>query len=647
MAKLSKSRKLKMLVGTVMTVVMVISLFAGIGTIWTNEETNYVSASVLDGNGKFITPGSTVDSTDKGTNEDPFVVLEIVPQESMAQFGYLVGGQEPADLDALILDDIRAKQANPDATQNSSYLKAWLDLSHGDTPVATEFTNLISGVKYKKNKLTYLGSDLTWIDYADATQYGYYKKVTSGSGSYNLDIKESEIEGDGEDYGYYPETDPTYVSTKKYEDLTAEELENFDQSWLEGKSAENGDYIIAANGDIYLKVTEGEGTYSSKIYTKVDQGDGEYSLDYERVEDNKGDWKFEMADFNGYLIKYDLNGVSGSIEDQNIDEGDTISEPAGFEVNSVHDNCTLEGWYTDTEFKHKYTFGSEVTSDLTLHAKWMCKVVFLKNDGTDTIFWQDTVVRGTVVTDPGKPKWSKHSFNGWLLDGEVFDFNTNTLTIVRDTELVAKWDDLCTVTFNLNGAVLSEADAVKVLPQNKIKGKEKATNPGAPFVKENEIDGRIFKGWFIEPELTNEYSFSDNVTADIVLYAKWECKVVFKYNDGTENVFTTITRIKGESLQKPATDPNWHGASTPDEHHVFDKWNYQGTENEVSFPYTVEKNIVFEANWTEYCFVTFDKNGNITGVSGTTPARQRVLKWSKGSVTDPGSDGLSKDKYEF
>ena len=40
-----------------------------------------------------------------GSKENPFVVLEIVPNMSMASFGYLVSGQEPIDIEEAYKQD--------------------------------------------------------------------------------------------------------------------------------------------------------------------------------------------------------------------------------------------------------------------------------------------------------------------------------------------------------------------------------------------------------------------------------------------------------------------------------------------------------------------------------------------------------------
>ncbi len=102
MARISRSRNFKFITGILMTLVLVISLFAGLGVIWVNEDVHVASADTdMIADGKYVVPGGTAgsvaDST-KGTDANPFTVLEIVPNHNMAQFGYLVGGQEPIDL---------------------------------------------------------------------------------------------------------------------------------------------------------------------------------------------------------------------------------------------------------------------------------------------------------------------------------------------------------------------------------------------------------------------------------------------------------------------------------------------------------------------------------------------------------------------
>ena len=111
MGRIRNSRYAKMTVGIVMTLALVLSLFAGVGTIWVNEDTDSAYAGVVDpSNGKY-NPTPTSGTAALGSSENPFVVLEIVPNENMAQFGYLVNGQEPVDLRTLAAEDESGEKA--------------------------------------------------------------------------------------------------------------------------------------------------------------------------------------------------------------------------------------------------------------------------------------------------------------------------------------------------------------------------------------------------------------------------------------------------------------------------------------------------------------------------------------------------------
>ena len=71
--------------------------------------------------------------------------------------------------------------------------------------------------------------------------------------------------------------------------------------------------------------------------------------------------------------------------------------------------------------------------------------------------------------------------------------------------------DTYTVTFNTNGGT----DVTK----QKIDENENAQSPEKP-----EKDGFVFCGWFTDEDFTEEYDFSQKVTKNLTLYAKWEEK---------------------------------------------------------------------------------------------------------------------------
>lgn len=96
------------IIAGIMTGVMVCSLcaglfydhFSGVEIPVMAAPAQGVQTPVMDVNTGIYAEIPSNASAAKGTSENPFVVLEIVPDRDMAQFGYLVGGQEPVDLDS-------------------------------------------------------------------------------------------------------------------------------------------------------------------------------------------------------------------------------------------------------------------------------------------------------------------------------------------------------------------------------------------------------------------------------------------------------------------------------------------------------------------------------------------------------------------
>ena len=50
-------------------------------------------------------------SASLGSDNNPYTVLEVVPDEAYAEFGYLIGGEEPVDLNAFMTDNLNGATA--------------------------------------------------------------------------------------------------------------------------------------------------------------------------------------------------------------------------------------------------------------------------------------------------------------------------------------------------------------------------------------------------------------------------------------------------------------------------------------------------------------------------------------------------------
>ena len=135
-----------------------------------------------------------------------------------------------------------------------------------------------------------------------------------------------------------------------------------------------------------------------------------------------------------------------------------------------------------------------------------------------------------------------------------------------------------TVTFKYANGVAD--DEVKVISGDKV------LRPEDP-----KKDGYIFKGWFADEELTQEFDFEKPIEANTNVYAKWEeileYEITFDPNNG-EATWTEKVR-EGEKVNKPV-DP-------VKANHTFIAWQFNGED--YNFNTSVMANMMLIAKWEE------------------------------------------------
>ncbi|MBE6606258.1 MAG: hypothetical protein E7635_04405 [Ruminococcaceae bacterium] len=113
----------------------------------------------------------------------------------------------------------------------------------------------------------------------------------------------------------------------------------------------------------------------------------------------------------------------------------------------------------------------------------------------------------------------KYDFVGWY-EGEelVSSLSRYTFTAEHDIELTAKFEER-----ESSGGALSSyfivrfnTDSGSKIDNQMVKRGSRINEPEAP-VKE----GYVFEGWFIDPELTEEFDFDTKIKKNTTLYAKW------------------------------------------------------------------------------------------------------------------------------
>lgn len=179
-----------------------------------------------------------------------------------------------------------------------------------------------------------------------------------------------------------------------------------------------------------------------------------------------------------YTVEFNVNDpdTSDSIK---LDAIEAVKVKKGDKVSSktlTYEGYTFDGWYLSDGTK--YDFSKEVTSNLTLIAKW---------------------TKNTTPTTPTTPTTEK-----------------------------------VTITFNTNGGS-------SVASQEIDKG-TKASEPTAPTKAETDSVTYTFEGWYTDETLTAAFSFDTAVNANITLYAKWsETPKEVKPQDTTQTVIKEIT----------------------------------------------------------------------------------------------------------
>ena len=288
---------------------------------------------------------------------------------------------------------------------------------------------------------------------------------------------------------------------------------------------------------------------------------------------------------NKYTVTFNSYGGTPVPPAQEVEYGLTATKP---------DDPTLKGhtfafWYLgeDEQTATAYNFGTPVTENITLTAKWNINkytVTFDSNGGTPVPPAQKVEYGLTAAEPTSAPTKTGYTFDGWYLGDDeqnatAYDFNT---PVTENITLTAKWNiNKYTVTFNSYGGT-------PVPPAQEVEYGLTATEPATAPTK----TGYTFDGWYLGDE---KYDFSDAVEQNITLYANWEKNIyTVTYTDGVdgEEVFADQTyRVPFED-----TTPAFKGTKTR-AGYVFAGWK-------PAFSDTVTGNVTYVAQWKD------DKNNN-------------------------------------
>ncbi len=323
---------------------------------------------------------------------------------------------------------------------------------------------------------------------------------------------------------------------------------------------------VSESGEIDLETLNFEEKEGYEIKWYVD--DKEYDLTTPISGDITIVGKYEKVDTTKYTIKFNTDGGS-KIDNQSIKKGEKVKEP----LEPTKYGYIFDGWYQNNT---KYDFSKEVTSKMTLTAKWKedpnVKRYTVKYEVDGKVTSTKTVLDGTKASTITSPKKDGYKFDGWYNGNTKYDFNTK---VTKDLTLVAKFTELTkyTVTFEVDGKVV---DTKIVVEGNKVTAPSDPKKDGWTF-KEWRLDDKAYDFGVVRSNITLKAFFTQNPISYTVTFEA-DGKVV-----DTKNV------VEGNKVTAPP-DPKKDGW-------IFKGWYLETTKYEFNSP--VNSNITLKAEWDE------------------------------------------------
>ena len=222
--------------------------------------------------------------------------------------------------------------------------------------------------------------------------------------------------------------------------------------------------------------------------------------------------------------------------------------------NMSRNGYTFDGWYDASGKKYADADGTCVATwnDIEskhLYPKWIpieYSISYEPNGGTNP---DDNPTKYTVddYLQLKAPTKEGYSFDGWYLDEE---FNTKVTSIANgayysDLTLYAKWSaKQFKVTLNCNGGTLGKSEFTVSFDLNGASGSIDSqtidSETGLVYPTNPSRSGYVFAGWYTTSGCVTPFDFTDEVTGDTTVYAKWiSCSgsaTAINYGNNTINI---------------------------------------------------------------------------------------------------------------
>lgn len=308
-----------------------------------------------------------------------------------------------------------------------------------------------------------------------------------------------------------------------------------------------------------------------------------------------------------------------------LDDDISISTDDGFfsfPNDPEKEGYTFEGWYTDLDGTKKFNTNSDcpITDNLSLYAKYspiQYSVTFLDDDFNPAqIIYAN--YNEPLKEDPTEPVKKGYTFDGWYLNASFTDRYIIGTNVTKNLSVYPKFSATkLSVWFDTG-------EGGPTIPTQIISYEDVPEQPNDP-----EIYGYDFDGWYKDYLFKESYNWSEPITKDTTIYAKFNVKyVLIRYLDEDNYVIQAEKSIPYGTILSRPKDPTRTGKR-------FSYWSSNGVK--YTFTERVEENTTIVAHFDDIkCTVLFDTNGGYL----TDDMVQEVVYNDKVSIpNEPTKDG--------
>ena len=281
--------------------------------------------------------------------------------------------------------------------------------------------------------------------------------------------------------------------------------------------------------------------------------------------------------------------------------------------------ATFKGWYTDELYTDSISLSLYTpTKDVTLYAKWEKQhtITYHGNGGyigsgpggayeTSTEYYAEGAQ--TNITNTATYYGGTMAFSGWYYDKKCTKKADATITMTKNIDLYAGWEEGITITYDLKGGTIPYTDQ-KNTSVYKITLKKGDYIPLNIYPSKSD---KQFDGWYLDENYEEMLYWHSHVAEkNITVYAKWTstCTLFFDANGG---YFYRTDETVAKQEEKESS--HVYGRPTPyheNVHNVFTGWYHdQACTDLVDWDsYVVTGDDTFYAGWEEGYVLTLDSN---------------------------------------